>query len=688
MRKYSKYLLFVFFVSLFSFINNVFADYKATVINPVGAHCDLYKKESTGYCYYSDSNLNAYTKGVIWLDTTDEVTVLEDYDKIDSTDELCSDYYVYTSYYYLRTNITYNGYYCNANLKVKEDISEELKHEFEEEGFPESYYEKLSVLKSAHPSWTFKAIDTKLKFSDAVNGEMKLGHTLVTVGGSNNYAYFSTSPQSFDYYNDHFIERDRIGGSNPWCDANYDAIAYYLDPRNFLNDMYIFQFMGLSYDTSFSDETYINLINEVFKGDYLSKFSEDFLNAGKESGVSPIYLSSLSRQEIANGDTPGTAISGTYNGMYNFYNIGAVGGVNPALNGLDYASKLDPSTLRPWDTEYKAIVGGALWMNDKYISMGQDTSYFKKWNVIYNYLKDTNKVSNPYTNFNHEYMTSIMAPSSEAVITYRSYYSYGLLDSGFIFYIPVFSDMPESTELPTKGGWPNNYLSSILINDVKIAEFDGGIEEYNYYLDINKPTIKIGAYPVNNTATIEGIGEFVIEEDQTLTISVKAENGNIKNYNINVFLTGTKIEVPVDVQTTLNNAGIKNGDRYLSGFSINTNISVIKDKIISANSDAIVTLFDKNSNEKNSGNIYTGDLVTVTVNDQSKTYEIVLYGDCNGDGEIDALDYVKLRKYIMGSATIEDSYKEAADVNKDGIVDAIDYVRLRKYIMNTATIEQ
>ena len=687
MKNINKYIyVFIFFVSLFLFLDKVSADYQAYAVNPSGSTCNLYNG-STGYCYYKDSNLNSYVKGVIWLDTTDRVTVLTDYKTIDSPDKnLCSDYYVYTSFFY-RNNMHY-GYYCNANLKKIVEVSNELKEQFTSEGFPESYWQSLAILKDSHPNWIFKAVDTGLKFGDAVNGELKLGHSLLQLYNSNNYAYLSTSQYSFNYYENHFIERDSLGSSNPWCDANYEAIAYYLDPRNFLTDMYIFQFMGLAYDSSVDDETYIKLIGAVFNNDYLSKFANDFLTAAKESQMSPIYLSSLSRQEVGNGLEAGTAISGVYNGMYNFYNIGATGGDRPVIRGLEFAANTDPSTLRPWDTEYKAIVGGALWMKDMYIGMGQDTSYFKKFNVIYNYLKETGKVSNPYTNYNHEYMTNIAAPSSEAIPTYKSYSTYGLLDSGFIFYIPVFNNMPDSTSLPTKGGWPNNYLSSISINDNNIAEFDGGVETYNYYLDINTNKIKIDSIPVSDKATVEGNGEFEIESDTTKTIKVTAENGNIKEYNINIILTGTKLEDPIDVVKTLNNAGIKNGDKYISGITLGIDISVLKNKILSANNTALVLLKNSSGEEKNKGKVATGDKVEITVGDETKSYDAVIYGDANGDSEIDAIDYVRIRKYIMNTATLTNAYYEAADVNKDGNVDAIDYVRIRKYIMNAATIDQ
>jgi len=62
---------------------------------------------------------------------------------------------------------------------------------------------------------------------------------------------------------------------------------------------------------------------------------------------------------------------------------------------------------------------------------------------------------------------------------------------------------------------------------------------------------------------------------------------------------------------------------------------------------------------------------TVTVTD-------ILYGDVNGDGEIDGADVTRLRRYIAGWDVEIDH--DAADVNDDGEIDGADVTRLRRYI--------
>ena len=138
----------------------------------------------------------------------------------------------------------------------------------------------------------------------------------------------------------------------------------------------------------------------------------------------------------------------------------------------------------------------------------------------------------------------------------------------------------------------------------------------------------------------------------------------------------------------MNNSGIKNNDKYLYGFNINTDIKTIKEKILIANKKAIVTLKDSSNKEKNSGIIKTGDKVIVTVGSETKTYEIVIYGGVNGDGKILAVDYVKIKNKIMNTGSLSGSFLESADVDRNGKASAVDYVKIKNYIMGTGTIVQ
>lgn len=120
---------------------------------------------------------------------------------------------------------------------------------------------------------------------------------------------------------------------------------------------------------------------------------------------------------------------------YNMYNIGSYGD-NPVLRGLaaaaGYVDKLDGT---PWDSIEKAIQYGAKFIAEGYISKGQDTLYYQKFNTGPN---------SHYSKYTHQYMTNILAPANEGLSTYRSYTKLGLINKKLVFKIPVYDQMPAS----------------------------------------------------------------------------------------------------------------------------------------------------------------------------------------------------------------------------------------------------
>ncbi len=57
------------------------------------------------------------------------------------------------------------------------------------------------------------------------------------------------------------------------------------------------------------------------------------------------------------------------------------------------------------------------------------------------------------------------------------------------------------------------------------------------------------------------------------------------------------------------------------------------------------------------------------------------FGDCNGDGEIDGKDLIRLRKYLssLDGGEADVSVCPGTDCNGDGVIDGRDLIRLRKY---------
>jgi len=222
-----------------------------------------------------------------------------------------------------------------GNLDTVNTIDVAIDLEFEttldNEGFPESYKKILRYLHSIHPNWVFKAMQTGLDFSYAVSQEKITGATQY----SSLYEYDSTG--------------NPIKVESGWYEPSTDATAYYLDPRNFLTEKYILQFEALNYSDVYTEA----IVQSVLDGTFMSgvetisgkTYAALFMEAGKSNNVSPVYLASLSRQEV--GTKGSITTTGevfeyegtTYSSLYNFYNIGAKSSAsNPVREGLKYAS--------------------------------------------------------------------------------------------------------------------------------------------------------------------------------------------------------------------------------------------------------------------------------------------------------------------------------------------------------------
>ncbi len=60
---------------------------------------------------------------------------------------------------------------------------------------------------------------------------------------------------------------------------------------------------------------------------------------------------------------------------------------------------------------------------------------------------------------------------------------------------------------------------------------------------------------------------------------------------------------------------------------------------------------------------------------------VIVNGDVNGDGKVNAADYIAQRRHILGIIRLDTPYFTAADVNGNGKVQANDCIKLRKFLL-------
>ena len=63
-----------------------------------------------------------------------------------------------------------------------------------------------------------------------------------------------------------------------------------------------------------------------------------------------------------------------------------------------------------------------------------------------------------------------------------------------------------------------------------------------------------------------------------------------------------------------------------------------------------------------------------------------LAGDVDNNGVVNSLDYVLVRKYILGTRILSDSEQKRADTNYDNIIDSQDYILIRQAIISGKSI--
>ena len=282
----------------------------------------------------------------------------------------------------------------------------------------------LQSVQARHPNWKINVYYTGIKWDDAINAE---------------YTGHGASPKSLIYDTYSIGWRCPICGNKKYdvsgryyC-ASKEAIKYMMDPRNSLDDGYIFQFQDLASSTGDREA-----IEQMVQGTFLNKpsYIDAIMEAAQTEEISPFHLVSRIKQEQGSSGIgamngyPYRTETGEFVIVYNLFNINVSGNDTNAglLAGAQYAYE------QGWTTAEASIKGGAKFLKEGYINDGQSTLYFQKFDVV----------DNGTTLYDHQYMQNIRAANDEGNTMYQSYRNAGILDSTFEFTIPLYENMPSA----------------------------------------------------------------------------------------------------------------------------------------------------------------------------------------------------------------------------------------------------
>lgn len=299
------------------------------------------------------------------------------------------------------------------------------------QGFSESYIEDLAALQKAHPNWKFVAFKTGIDFDDAVKGEL---------------------------------------AGTPTTETNLRA---YLDPRNWLNEKYIFQFESIKKSDSVQSVSSVNAILKktwmanskinYFDTQGISKtvtevntYADAMIKASNDTNMSANYIAAKIRQENGGATYSATAVCGTrppFQGIFNYFNIGAY---TTAMDGLAWAAgflKANKDTVLYDSTNATASPIVTVSNGQRMTYVKEDGEYYRV--TLYNEL-DNGKYEDKETGYilksdvNTTYMGNYGRPwtdPNKAIYYGAKYIANGYLTYQYTMYLQKFNVNAQSGNL-------------------------------------------------------------------------------------------------------------------------------------------------------------------------------------------------------------------------------------------------
>lgn len=661
--KYRKYFVIAVFILLLSFfkLDNVLAETKFKICSNLTEAS--YLRSTPGGTPIKDVDGNG-----VFLRNKSYMEVLE------TVMHNGEQYYkIYLNYY----SNNYVGYVKSIwiNNCNEYTLDDNYGNSLRNAGFPESYILPLQKLHAMHPSWDFQVSKTNLDWGTVVAKETETA-TQNLISFTNSLDIVDKSLLSTDgaAYNNGVYIQHQPG----WYTPSKQTVAFYMDPRNWLNEQTIFMFEQLSFNEPFHTEANVqSMLNGSFmQGSYLYNgqmwtYANTFVDVGRKTGVNSVHLASRVLQEQGNEGKGATINMNGGDGQtyYNHFNIKASGGTLAQI----VANALQVAKASGWNNPYPSIFGGASIIAREYINVGQDTNYYQKFNTI-----------NHKNLYWHQYMQNVRALTSESRNTYNAYYNKGLINNSYTFKIPVYNNMPDATSLSISNN-ADNTLSSLSVSGCNLnPSFNSAATDYTCSVLNSVNQVTVTASKTSSYSSMTGDGVVVLNNPSTeVNIVVTAANGDKRTYKITINKVEPGKESPADIISSL---GYNNSNNMISGIELGTDSSNIIANIKNRYSLSSVEIKDKNGNVKSSGQIATGDQIIISSNNQTVIFVVVIKGDINSDGKISISDLAMIKAKLLGTNNLNGAYYEAADINRDGKISISDLAMVKAHLLGTSKI--
>lgn len=385
--------------------------------------------------------------------------------------------------------------------------------------FPKSYLTALNGLQKKYPNWQFVADFVPLTFEEALNMQDDL---FVKLTNKQYNSWRSMRKGCYDWNKNKFISTN----DGTFYGASREVIAYYLDPRNFLDEDNIFIFL----DHSFENNTIsVKGIENFVKGTFLSgiisdsndeysgrSYSEVIFDASQKTNINPLILAStILNLNGNNGSELTNGFKVKNKKVYNFYKFYSIG--NTATEILYNAANFAYS--QGWTTQSKAIISGAYKYFNDFSHLDNNTYYYQNFNVfdidgrVFQISQNIEEAVN-YTKILHRFYKNIN-------------------DTKLVFHIPVFDSLPSSNSpLPSKTTSLNNYYLNNLEGYMLTPSFNRYVYEYSM-ISRGEERVYID---LPYGASLVGPNTFSLKRgNNTVKLTVKSQTGFTQVYTLKIY---------------------------------------------------------------------------------------------------------------------------------------------------------
>ena len=297
-------------------------------------------------------------------------------------------------------------------------------------------------------------------------------------------------------------------------------------------------------------------------------------------------------------------------------------------------------------------------------------------------------------------MQNLLAAQNEGNTLRKTFEDMGQINGEYTFIIPVFKNMPTTASpRPLKNNPEietpiNTDLVKVNVkgtlnvrkepgkNSTKI----GSVYEEEIITRLEKATQKVDGTYWDYIMTSNGLKGYVARETfenegtyKLYLVPVNTDNGTGEQ---KPDVTPEIPTVPEEPTTPETDKVIQN-DKIKIDKQVNQITTVpgatVKDFSDLYGRDAVV--------KKANGEVLSNDAKLGTGCVIDDTYTVVVLGDVNGDGTVDARDSLRILKYSVGTYELKNEFSISADLNKDGVIDARDSLRVLKHSVETYEIK-